>query len=636
LRPCAAYRLKLLYTYQNGQLLNIKDFNAQTTVFWSANTANARGQFTQQTLGNGVITNRTYDAVTGWLGSQTSGVGGGTGVQNEGTLYDLMGNVTQRQNNASSLTENFYYDNLYRLDYSTLKVGAGSPTTNLDVAYDATGNITTKSDVGAYNYTTPQSGCSYYANTQKHAVRLAGSTVYCYDANGNMVRRGVAANTISWTSYNYPSTITSGTETVSFLYGAERQRWRTQLTSGGVTETTYHVGREFQKVQTASTDYRHYITVGNRSVAIYSRLSTGTNTLRYVLEDHQGSATNLLSSTGTSLVKENFSAFGNRRNPATWSGAPSAADLTAINGITREGYTWQTALGAMGLNHMNGRVQDSLSGRFLSPDPNIPDPMNTGDYNRYSYVNSNPMTFTDPTGFCIWDNDYEHWCDQTYGWLNNPILWYDPYYWGGGSTAPLTPVANGPTGVDPAPPRWNNPARYNETGLCPRGVSCTGQVLKRYNQTLTGSVSVRCHAVPNGADLSCSAAMRALNDAFNASTQSGYGLSVTFQEATDSYADLDIDITNTARGEIGNYACAETKGSQVTVLGGNGSCGLNLGTFQHEAGHFFGLIHNPTPGSVMNVGQFVDRAYNFSPAEIETLVESYDPEPFVWFDINVW
>jgi RHS repeat-associated protein len=326
-------------------------------------------------------------------------VGGGTGVQNEGYLYDLMGNVTQRQNNASSLTENFYYDNLYRLDYSTLKVGAGAATTNLDLAYDLTGNITTKSDVGAYDYSTPQSGCTNYANNQKHAVRNAGGTVYCYDANGNMVRRGVSTNTISWTSYNYPSTINSGTETVSFLYGPERQRWRTQLTSGGVTETTYHVGREFQKVQTASTDYRHYIYVGSRSVAIYSRLSTGTNTLRYVLEDHQGSATNLLTSTGTSIVKENFSAFGNRRNPATWSGAPIAADLTAINAITREGYTWQTALGAMGLNHMNGRVEDSISGRFISPDPNIPDPMNTGDYNRYAYVNSNPMTFTDPTGF---------------------------------------------------------------------------------------------------------------------------------------------------------------------------------------------------------------------------------------------
>jgi hypothetical protein len=87
-------------------------------------------------------------------------VGGRTGAQNEGYLYDLMGNVTQRQINASSLTENFYYDNLYRLDCSTLNVGAAARTTNLDLAYDLTGNITTKSDVGAYDYSTPQSGCT--------------------------------------------------------------------------------------------------------------------------------------------------------------------------------------------------------------------------------------------------------------------------------------------------------------------------------------------------------------------------------------------------------------------------------------------------------------------------------------------
>jgi hypothetical protein len=135
--------------------------------------------------------------------------------------------------------------------------------------------------------------------------------------------------------------------------------------------------------------------------------------------------------------------------------------------------------------------------------------------------------------------------------------------------------------------------------------------------------------------------MTTLNDTFNASTQSGYGLNVTFQEATGSYADLDINITNDAVTEFGDDACAQTRGTQITVYGGNGSCGLNLATFQHEVGHFFGLIHNPTPGTVMNVGQFVDRAYNFSPAEIEALVESYDPEPFVfsydpWLNIDVW
>jgi hypothetical protein len=54
----------------------------------------------------------------------------------------------------------------------------------------------------------------------------------------------------------------------------------------------------------------------------------------------------------------------------------------------------------MGLNHMNGRIEDAVTGRFLSPDPTVPDPNNTQSYNRYSYVVNNPLTLTDPSGFC--------------------------------------------------------------------------------------------------------------------------------------------------------------------------------------------------------------------------------------------
>ena len=53
----------------------------------------------------------------------------------------------------------------------------------------------------------------------------------------------------------------------------------------------------------------------------------------------------------------------------------------------------------MGLNHMNGRVQDAVTGRFLSPDPNIPDATSAQSYNRLSYVYNNPLSFIDPSGF---------------------------------------------------------------------------------------------------------------------------------------------------------------------------------------------------------------------------------------------
>jgi len=122
--------------------------------------------------------------------------------------------------------------------------------------------------------------------------------------------------------------------------------------------------------------------------------------MSYLLEDHQGGVSVIASNAGTVDIDESFTAFGQRRNRTTWSGAPVAGDLTTIAGLTRRGYTFQTWLGqSMGLNHMNGRVQDAILGRFLSADPHIPDPSNAQSYNRYSYVNNNPLTETDPTGF---------------------------------------------------------------------------------------------------------------------------------------------------------------------------------------------------------------------------------------------
>ena len=98
-------------------------------------------------------------------------------------------------------------------------------------------------------------------------------------------------------------------------------------------------------------------------------------------------------------MNENFTADGLRRNPTTWNGSASSVDLSVSAGVTRQGYTWQIALGNMGLNHMNGRVQDAITGVFLSPDPYISEPGNPQNYNRYSYVLNNPLSFTDPSGY---------------------------------------------------------------------------------------------------------------------------------------------------------------------------------------------------------------------------------------------
>jgi RHS repeat-associated protein len=91
--------------------------------------------------------------------------------------------------------------------------------------------------------------------------------------------------------------------------------------------------------------------------------------------------------------------IGGARNGSTWSGGMSTADQATMVEISRQGYTGHTMLGFGGLIHMNGRVQDSVTGRFLSPDPYVTEPGHTQGYNRYAYVRNNPASFVDPSGF---------------------------------------------------------------------------------------------------------------------------------------------------------------------------------------------------------------------------------------------
>jgi RHS repeat-associated protein len=395
----SSYSLKLQYGYSHLFLQSVSDFNAPTTVFWTANSINPRGQIAQETLGNGVVTTRSYDAVTGWLNNILAGVGSGSAIQNNAYLYDEMGNVIQRQGNNQILTEDFFYDNLYRLDHSTL-----GGATNLQMHYDVMGNITSRSDVaGGATWT--------YDPVHKHQVTQAGSSsfAYTYDANGNMNSR-LSTHPITWTSTNYPITVGGPGESSTWTYGPNGKIYKSFQVGSFGDETTYHAGKLFELVTFGgnSSNYRHYIMAGNELVAIYSRTFLGVNTLNYVQSDHQGNIASITtSSPATDYVNENFTAFGDRRNGQTWSGAPTTADQTSIDAKSRMGYGGHTAIGDhMGLVHMGGRIEDAVLGRFLSADPRGTIPGNTQSWNRYAYVLNNPLTFIDPSGFgCVSNGD---------------------------------------------------------------------------------------------------------------------------------------------------------------------------------------------------------------------------------------
>jgi len=66
---------------------------------------------------------------------------------------------------------------------------------------------------------------------------------------------------------------------------------------------------------------------------------------------------------------------------------------------TEQGFTGHRQMDALGVVHMKGRIYDPTIGRFLQADPFIQAPKNSQNYNRYSYVLNNPMSYSDPSGY---------------------------------------------------------------------------------------------------------------------------------------------------------------------------------------------------------------------------------------------
>jgi RHS repeat-associated protein len=80
--------------------------------------------------------------------------------------------------------------------------------------------------------------------------------------------------------------------------------------------------------------------------------------------------------------------------------------------LDQTGLSYLTFLpyGKKGLNQMlfyehkkavprNARYYDSDTGRFITPDPTVPDPSKTQTFNRYMFVSGNPISFVDMDGY---------------------------------------------------------------------------------------------------------------------------------------------------------------------------------------------------------------------------------------------
>ncbi|MEO8674725.1 MAG: Ig-like domain-containing protein [Casimicrobiaceae bacterium] len=360
------------YAAWGGHLSKVTDSSGVTT-YWKASNRYLDGQIASMQVGPHTTTH-IYDP----LGRVKAVVT--PGVQNANYTFDEVGNLLGRGDAiVGQATETFGYDPINRL------VTANGLTI---AAYDAAGNITSRSGTGAY---------TYWPGT--HRLRTTGGSTYNYDASGNLTTGG--GRTVTMAPFNMPSRISGGSGTLDYVYDGGHARIVETSSSSGVT---YFVGNQFYEEQTrpdGSVYRRHYISTPEGVIALVLqrlRPGLGNDTLtRYWHKDHLGSLAAVTSETGAVVERFTYDVWGRRLTPYIGTGEPLEE-----RGFTGHEMLDDVAVGGIGLVHMNGRIYDPFTGRFLSADPLVQDAYNIQSYNRYTYVLNNPLSFTDPTGFSWW------------------------------------------------------------------------------------------------------------------------------------------------------------------------------------------------------------------------------------------
>lgn len=382
-----------------GYLAEVR--NAGTNaLYWRADQMDAEGHVLKETYGNGVVTERTYAADSGRIQNILGTNAGGTQIQAHAYVYDSIGNVTivaDAPNNQLEIRGG--YDDLNRLtQVETYLNGVASTET---ITYNALGNITSKTGVGTYTYGDP---------LHRHAVTaVTGGPVnlsYSYDANGNLVSG--AGRSITWTAWNMPASLTQGGQTQSWLYDPERNRYK--LTATGRTtwyiNPSVHQGGHYERTQYTSgtVEHRHTLYGGGKPIGEIVSFEGGAPAqTRYFHGDIQGSITAVTNEAGTVITRFRYDPWGKQTLVA---GSNTGIDAT------RQGHTGHEMLDG-GLTHMNGRLYDPVLARFVSADPYVDNPFDLQSLNRYSYVNNNPLGFTDPSGyFKLFGKKWSWWRDK--------------------------------------------------------------------------------------------------------------------------------------------------------------------------------------------------------------------------------
>ena len=118
----------------------------------------------------------------------------------------------------------------------------------------------------------------------------------------------------------------------------------------------------------------------------------------YLISDHLGSTSLVLDTAGLEVAKRSYLPFGE-----TWG-------VSATGLPTDYTYTGQREAPEIGLHYYVARWYDSEIGHFTQPDSVVPGAGDALVWDRYAYVQNNPIKYADPSGHMVdEDGSYNPW-----------------------------------------------------------------------------------------------------------------------------------------------------------------------------------------------------------------------------------
>jgi RHS repeat-associated protein len=168
------------------------------------------------------------------------------------------------------------------------------------------------------------------------------------------------------------------------------------------TETTLFIGAHYGVTNPGigQTVTKYYF-AGATRVAMRKYTIPQSMTVEYLLGDHLGSTSLTTDSTGAKVSEIRYKPWGEIRS--TWTSQPATTPAYKLASYTFTGQfsymddpTTSGVTEGFGLLFYNARWYDPVTGRFAQADSILADPVQGWD--RFAYVNNNPLAYTDPSG----------------------------------------------------------------------------------------------------------------------------------------------------------------------------------------------------------------------------------------------